>query len=231
MARYTNKITDHGHTKECHGFYSIYAGNPFATRTHVLSNPAFKLRDNDLTVLKDQLCQGKCFEELEILKEHVHSPKWVPGVVVATHGENFKPPLSKERRKYHLGFEESGSSFMSILTLSNMLETLFNVLEGILISVAMQSADMFVSIAVFAAPLQCPSSGYQLRKCDVCQEFIELLTATETSCTSGRDQQVAPLLCQASPGQEVCIYRSQNWIVANKDWTQQQSLGNIDAPC
>ena len=95
----------------------------------------------------------------------------------------------------------------------------------------MQSADMFVSIAVFAAPPQCPSSGYQLRKCDVCQEFIEPLTAAKTSCTSGRDQQVAPLLCQAYPGQEVCIYRSQNWIVANKDWTQRQSLGNIDAPC
>ena len=74
-----------------------------------------------------------------------------------------KPPLSKERCKYCLGFEESGSPFMSILTLSNVLETLFNVLEGILISVAMQSADMFVSIVVFAAPPQCPSSGYQLR--------------------------------------------------------------------
>ena len=131
MARYTIKITDHRHTKECHGFYSIYARNLFATRTHVLSNPTFKLGDDNLTVLKGQLCRGKCFEELEILKEHVHSPKWVPGVVVATHGENLKPPLSKERCKYHLGFEESGSSFMSIPTLSNMLETLFNVLEGI----------------------------------------------------------------------------------------------------
>ena len=90
MARYTIKITDHGHTKECHGFYSLYARNPFTTHTHVLSNPTFKLGDDDLTVLKDQLCRGKCFEELEILKEHVHSPKWVPGVMVAAHGENFK---------------------------------------------------------------------------------------------------------------------------------------------
>ena len=48
-ARYTIKITYPGGTKECPGFYFIYARNPFATRTHVFSNLNFKFEDNDLT--------------------------------------------------------------------------------------------------------------------------------------------------------------------------------------
>jgi len=130
-ARYTINITYRG-TKECRGFYSIYARNPFATRTHVLSNPNFEVEGNDLTVLKDQFCRVKRrFEELTILNEYVHKPERVPGVVVATYGEQIRSPLSEERCKYRLGLGENGSPFMSIPTLSKVLETLFDVLEGI----------------------------------------------------------------------------------------------------
>ncbi|KAI0278002.1 hypothetical protein BGY98DRAFT_1078782 [Russula aff. rugulosa BPL654] len=129
-ARYTIKITYPGGTKECSGFYSIYARNPFATRTHVLSNPNFKSEDNDLTILKDQFFRlGRRFEELTILNEYVHRPMGVPGVVVAVYGEQIKPPLSEERCKQRLGLRESGSRFTSIPTLSKVLETLFDVLE------------------------------------------------------------------------------------------------------
>jgi hypothetical protein len=131
---YTIKITYPGGTTECPGFYPIYARNPFATRTHVLSNPNFKVGDNDLTVFKDQFCQvGRRFEELTILNEYVHKPERVPGVVVAPYGEIIKHPLSIKRcnLKYRLGLGESGSPFTSIPTLSNVLETLFDVLEGI----------------------------------------------------------------------------------------------------
>jgi hypothetical protein len=127
---YTIMITDQGGKKECPGFYPIYARNPFATRTHVLSNPMSKV--NGLTVLKEQFCRvGRHFEELTILNDHVHKLKGVPGVVMAAYGEKIKPPVSTERCKYRLGLAESGSPFMSIPTLSNMLETLFDVLEGI----------------------------------------------------------------------------------------------------
>ncbi|KAI9507046.1 hypothetical protein F5148DRAFT_1368682 [Russula earlei] len=114
------------------GFYPIYARNPFATRTHVLSHPRFKLGDKNLSILKDQLCRvGRRFEELKILQEHVHKPTQVPGVVVATYGETIPigEPLSKERWKHRLGLGESGSPFTSIPTLSQVLETLFDVLE------------------------------------------------------------------------------------------------------
>ena len=131
-ARYTINITYRGGTKECHGFYSIYARNPFATRTHVLSNPDFNVDGHDLTVFKDQFCRvNRRFEELTILNEYVHKPERVPGVVVAAYGEKIMPPISEERCKYRLGLGESGSPFTSIPTLSNVLETLFDVLEGI----------------------------------------------------------------------------------------------------
>ncbi len=130
-ARYTMSIAYRG-TKECRGFYSIYARNPFATRTHVLSNPTFKVEGNDLTVLKDQFCRVKRrFEELTIINEYVHKPEGVPGVVVAAYGEQIKLPLSEERCKHRLGLGESGSPFTSIPTLSKVLETLFDALEGI----------------------------------------------------------------------------------------------------
>jgi hypothetical protein len=135
-ARYTINIDYQGRPKECPGFYSIYARNPFATRTHVLSNPKFEVEGNNLTVLKDQFCRvGRHFEELKILVEHVHYPERVPGVVVATCGERILLPRfgqrPVERCKHRLGLGESGSPFTSIPTLSKVLETLFDVLEGI----------------------------------------------------------------------------------------------------
>jgi hypothetical protein len=131
-AKYTMKIAYPGGTKVCPGFYSIYARNPFGTRTHVLSNPNFQVEGNNLTVLKDQICRVKrCFDERTILNDYVHNPNGVPGVVVATYSDRIEPPVSKERCKYRLGLGESGSPFMSIPTLSDVLETLFDVLEGI----------------------------------------------------------------------------------------------------
>jgi hypothetical protein len=136
--KYTIKITYQGSETECRGFHPIYARNPFATRTHVLSNPNFKaggeVEGDNLTVIKDQFCRvQRRFEELTILNEYVHKPERVPGVVMAAYGEKIKlpPPLFKERCKHRLGLGESGSPFTSIPTLSKVLETLFDVLEGI----------------------------------------------------------------------------------------------------
>ena len=151
----------------------------------------------------------------------------VPGVVVAAYGETIIPPRPlpgpEQRYKYRLGLGESGLPFTSIPTLYKVLETLFDVLEGISISVAIRSADMLASIAVFAGRLQSPTSRYQCRKRAVYREFVEALTAAKqrvcSSWARGEDQRVAAPLCQVSPEREVCIYRSRNWIVANKDWT------------
>ena len=130
-ATYTINIIDRGGTRECPGFYSIYARNPFTNCTHVLFNPNFH-GGNDFTVLKDQLCRkGRRFAELDILDKYVHKPERVPGVVVAAYGAEIRHPLSEERTKHRLGLGESGSPFMSIPTLSKVLETLFDVLEGI----------------------------------------------------------------------------------------------------
>ena len=127
--RYTIKITRPGGTEECPGFHPIYARNPFATRTHILSNPNFS---NDHNILKDQICRVKRGSgDLRILKEYVHKPEQVPGVVVATYGERIESSVYKGRCKHRLGLGESGSPFMSIPTLSKVLETLFDVLEGI----------------------------------------------------------------------------------------------------
>ena len=103
-ARYTIRITYPEGTKECRDFYHIYARNPFAARTHVLSNPNFKVEGNDLTIFKDQFCHVKRrFKEITILDEHVHKPERVSGVVVAAYGEKIKPPLSEDRCKHRLG--------------------------------------------------------------------------------------------------------------------------------
>ena len=134
MAKYTINITYQGSTIACRDFYPIYARNPFATRTHVLSNPNFKVEGDNLTILKDQFCQVKrCFEELTILNKYVHKPEQVPGVVVATYGKKVKLPssVSEDRCKHCLGLGECGSPFTSIPTLSKVLEMLFDVLEGI----------------------------------------------------------------------------------------------------
>jgi hypothetical protein len=43
---------------DCPGFFPLFAGSPFGTRTHVLANPLSSVRvnDQDLIVIKDQLC-------------------------------------------------------------------------------------------------------------------------------------------------------------------------------
>ena len=69
--------------------------------------------------------------ELTILNEYVHKPEQVPGVVVAAYGERIESPVSDESCKHRLGLRESGSPFTGIPTLSKVLETLFDVLEGI----------------------------------------------------------------------------------------------------
>jgi hypothetical protein len=131
-AKYTISIAYQGSTINCDGFYSIYAKNPFATRTHVLSNPDFEVEGDKITILKDQFCRVKRrFEELTILNEYVHKPEGVPGVVVAAFGKRIEFPWFKERCKQRLGLIESGSPFTSIRTLSKVLETLFDLLEGI----------------------------------------------------------------------------------------------------
>ena len=98
---------------------------------------------NDLLIREDQYCQVKSrFEELTILNKYVHKPEQVPGVVVAAYGEQIKSHFSEERREYRLGLGDSGSPFTSIqhfihcrdTTLSNVLETSFEILEGIQIS-------------------------------------------------------------------------------------------------
>ena len=53
---------------------------------------------------------------------------------MAAYGERIKSPYSKERCKHHLGLGESESPFISIPTLSKVLEMLFDILEGIQIS-------------------------------------------------------------------------------------------------
>jgi len=178
-AKYTINIKDN--TQECPGFYPLYARNPFETRTHVLSNPDFKFEGGNLTVFKDQFCRARRrFEEREILTR-IHKQWQVPGVVVATYDEKFilPRPGPEQRFKYRLGLGERGLPFTSISTPYKVLETLFDVLEGISISVAIRSADMFASIAVFAGQVRRPTSRYQCRKCDVYREFVGSLAATE----------------------------------------------------
>ena len=114
------------------GFKHIYARNPFATRTHVFSNPKSEA-ESGVVVTKDQLCRvGRRFNEQEILKR-VHGPGRVPGVVNAGSGEVITTQLldAEGRCKRRLGLSESGSPFTSIPTPRKMLETLFDLLEGI----------------------------------------------------------------------------------------------------
>jgi hypothetical protein len=119
------------------GFRSIHARTPFETRTHVLSNPSSEVmpevegNDGPLTVLKDQLCRtGRHFDEQTILSK-IHRPMRVPGVVEAVVGEVTDAPLSPGREKHRLGLRQTGSPFTSIPTAKKVLETLFDLLEGI----------------------------------------------------------------------------------------------------
>jgi hypothetical protein len=119
-------------TKECPNFRPIHARNPFATRTHVLSNPSLTQRgDRPPTVLKEQLCRaGRRFNEFTILTK-IHQPTNVPGVVEAVDGEIIMTPLSPAREKHRLGLRQTGLPFTSIRTAKKMLKMLFDLLEGI----------------------------------------------------------------------------------------------------
>jgi hypothetical protein len=112
----------------------IHASNPFGTRTHILSNPASEVGVNGkrLTVLKDQLYRiGTEFDERSILSD-IHTPEKVPGVVDAIYDEEIEIPRSicESRIKRRIGMWQFGTSFMSIPTLQQALETVFDTLEG-----------------------------------------------------------------------------------------------------
>jgi hypothetical protein len=114
--------------------HPMYASSPFWTRTHILSNPDSKVKINGepLTVVKDQLCRvGTQFYEYDILKR-VHSPEKVPGVVEAVYHEVIKIPrdFCPSREKHRLGLRQMGKPFTSIPTVAQMLEIVFDTLEG-----------------------------------------------------------------------------------------------------
>ena len=109
-------------------FRSIHARNPFTTRTHVLSNPGH----TGATVIKGTLCRsGRRFDEKTILSK-IHETMKVPGVVEVVDGEIGQAAgLCPGRRKHSLGLRQTGSPFTSIPTAKKVLETLFDLLEGI----------------------------------------------------------------------------------------------------
>jgi hypothetical protein len=112
----------------------MYASNPFGTRTHILSSPDSKVKINGepLTVLKDQLCRvGTQSYEHSILTQ-IHSPEKVPGVVEAVYREVIKIPgdFCSSREKHRLGLRQMGKPFTSIPTVAQMLEIVFDILEG-----------------------------------------------------------------------------------------------------
>jgi hypothetical protein len=66
----------------------------------------------------------------------------VPGVVEAVDSEIIGAPLSPGRVKHRLGLRQTGSPFTSIPTAKKVLETLFDLLEGIGIFVAIRDAQV-----------------------------------------------------------------------------------------
>ncbi|KAI0294964.1 hypothetical protein BC826DRAFT_1009694 [Russula brevipes] len=137
QAAYTVRVTEaNGVTrteKTITGLLLIHASSPFGTRTHILSNPASEVSVNGkhLTVLKDQLCRiGTQFDECRILSQ-IHSLEEVPGVVEAIYKEEIKIPRSicEFRIKRRMGMWQLGTSFMSIPTLQQTLEIVFDTLE------------------------------------------------------------------------------------------------------
>ena len=146
LATYTMRITEKAGVgvetvKECPGFEPIYASNPFETRTHIFSNPHSRVMVDGklLTVLKDQLCRLETrFDEHTILT-HIHDQKKVPGVVEAVYYEQTLIPPSlpsrKQRGRRRIGLGQFGRPFSSISTLQQMLEIVFDILEGALTSI------------------------------------------------------------------------------------------------
>jgi hypothetical protein len=145
LVAYTIRITvdsdgaDAKKTIDCPGFSPIYARNPYESRTHILSNPTSEIEVGGkvFKVVKDQLCRiGTRFDEHTILTL-VHTPEEVPGVVQAVFHElvNIPPLLDVSRAKHRLGLRQTGSPITCVPTLKGMLEMVFDVLEGTLISI------------------------------------------------------------------------------------------------
>ena len=117
----------------------IYASNPFGTRTHILSddsdpNSKVQINGKPFSVLKDQLCRvGTRFHE-HIILTHVHHPEKVPGVVEAVFHEVIKIPrdFCPSREKHRMGLRQLGKPLTSIPTVAQMLEIVFDILEGYL---------------------------------------------------------------------------------------------------
>ena len=110
----------------CPDFRSIHARNPFGTRTHVLSNP----KHTKARVIKDSLCLTRRFDEQTILFK-IHETRKVPGVVEVVDSEIIPAYQFPGRVKHRLGLRQTGSPFTSIRTAKKVLETLFDLLEGI----------------------------------------------------------------------------------------------------
>ena len=116
----------------CPNLASVYASNPFGTRTHVFLDRDSKVEVNGepLTVLKDQLCRvGTRFDEHSILKQS-HNPEKVPGVVEPVYHALLDVPHCKTRQKHRMGLRQYGRPFAAISTLQSMLEVVFDILEG-----------------------------------------------------------------------------------------------------
>jgi hypothetical protein len=123
----------------CPDLLPIYASSPFGTRTHILSNPDSEVKVNGktLTVVKDQLCRvGTRFDEHSIL-ERIHKPENVPGVVEAVYHHVhavyhhvLAVPFCKLREKHRMGLRQVGMPFATIPTVQQMLEIVFDTLEG-----------------------------------------------------------------------------------------------------
>jgi hypothetical protein len=148
----------------------IYASSPFGTRTHILSNPDSKLefKGKPMVVLKDQLCRNDTrFNEYDILTQ-VHDPE-VPGVVEAVYHEliNIPGDFCQLRTKHRLGLNQIGRPFTSIATVGQMLEIVFDILEGSL-------SNLFTT----SCALTC------CQFCGICVSSVMFFIATLAKATS-----------------------------------------------
>ena len=121
----------------CPGLQPIYASRPFEGRTHILSNPdsAVTINSKPLKVVKYQLCRlGTRLDEHTILTR-IHTPEKVPGVVEVVYHEFIEIPSpfrgSRERGKHRTGLQQLGHPFASMPTLRQMMEIVYDILEGI----------------------------------------------------------------------------------------------------
>jgi hypothetical protein len=151
---------------ECAGFSPLYASRPFGGRTHILSNPnsEIEIDGKPLRVLKDQLCRpNPRFEEYNVLTR-IHESKEVPGVVEAVYHDLIVMPgrFNVEKKKHRMGLRQSGSPIMSVPTLKEMLEIVFDAVEGNLCNLIYNVLRL--------TDLQCCGTYVFIAKC-----FIEIL--------------------------------------------------------